>query len=365
MSVNSMLYTVKDMAPAMLDVGAGSKSHKPNDLSAVMGGEIAAMGPGTSGEIEDKVSFTYDKIGAKVLSDLAGVVADAIQGSPGLDDDYVIAITSNDLNREANVYSRKEILDQYEGTVAEKEELSKHLDLAPLMSFYNAPNLPPSSSSKGFKELATNINSFIETNKKTINMLDKAGSDPFADLVGADSLLKILTSRGESTPKPAPPTPGASGEPTQKPAAPTPGASGEPTQKPAAPTPGASGEPTQKPAPPTPGASGEPTPKPAAPTPGASGEPTPKPAAPTPGASGEPTQKAAPPTPGASGEPTPKTAPPTPGASSEPTQKPAPPTPGASSEPTQKPAPPTPGASGEPTPKAAPPTPGASGEPTA
>ena len=58
---------------------------------------------------------------------MASVTAATIKEFPELDDDYVIVLVDDGQTREARVYSRKDILDNFEGTEAEKAALEKQL----------------------------------------------------------------------------------------------------------------------------------------------------------------------------------------------------------------------------------------------
>lgn len=202
-SVNSMLYTVQNMAPALLNVGSG-KSSGYDDLSALNSALLGtsdtsssspasnwALGT-TASPTGDTVTLAYKSIGDKVVGDMAGVTAQAINDHPELDGDYLIALIDTGSGREARVYSRSDILNNFEGTEEEKKQLQAQLDENPLMVFKSGDGLPETTPSDGAQALAKNLNAFLTTNGKTLNSLDKAGYDPLANMLGSPSMKKML-----------------------------------------------------------------------------------------------------------------------------------------------------------------------------
>lgn len=196
MSINNLLFSVQNMSPAMLSVGAGKTQNYSNlaELSSSLWGDSTSNSSSTSSSnsATDTVSLAYKNVGNKMVSDMASVTADAIKKYPDLDKDYVIAIIDDGTTREARVYRRSDILDNYGGTDEEKAALEKQLDANPLMVFNNANGLPPTASDKGSQYLSEQLNSFLKTNSKTFDSLDKAGYDPLADMLGNSTLKKIL-----------------------------------------------------------------------------------------------------------------------------------------------------------------------------
>lgn len=196
-TINNLLFSVQNMSPALLSIGVGKAQNYNNlaELSSLWntstdGGTNLSDLYGTS--TTDKVSLTYQNIGNQIINDMAAVTAGVIKEYPSLDNDYVIAIVDDGVSREAKVYSRKTILDNYTGTEAEKAALKQQLEQNPLMVFSNNSGLPDSATDTGSQKLAANINSFLKTNSKTLNTLDKAGYDPLADMIGNSTLKKIL-----------------------------------------------------------------------------------------------------------------------------------------------------------------------------
>lgn len=194
MTVNNLLFSIKNMSPAMLGIGGrADKTQNYNNLSQ-LSALLSENGSTSSllGSTSDSVSLTYNKIGNQVVSDMAAVTANTIKQYPELDNDYVIVIVDDGANREARVYSRKDILENFEGTEKEKAALEKELATNPLLVYSNANGLPETKNSAAYKQLATNINNFLNTNKKTMNVLDKAGYDPLANFMGNSSMKKII-----------------------------------------------------------------------------------------------------------------------------------------------------------------------------
>ena len=199
MSINNLLFSVQNMSPAMLSVGAGKTQNYNNlsELSSSLWGTNSTNNSSNSSSLNsatDTVSLAYKNVGSKMVTDMAAVTADAIKQFPDLDKDYVIAIIDDGTTREARVYRRSEILENYGGTDEEKAALLKQLEANPLMVFNNANGLPPSSSDKASQYLSTELNSFLKTNSKTFDSLDKAGYDPLADFLSNSTMKKILAS---------------------------------------------------------------------------------------------------------------------------------------------------------------------------
>lgn len=198
MSINNLLFSVQNMSPAMLGVGSGAdKAQNYNNLAQLSGllsennssGLLNGLG---SNKTTDTVSLTYNNIGNKIVSDMASVTAATIKEFPELDDDYVIVLVDDGQTREARVYSRKDILDNFEGTEAEKAALEKQLKENPLMVYNNASGLPETKNSQAYKTLQARLNEFLSTNKKTLDVLDKAGYDPLTNMLGNSTMKKII-----------------------------------------------------------------------------------------------------------------------------------------------------------------------------
>ncbi len=202
-SINNVLFSIQNMAPALLNVGGGSKSNNYDSLAAInsslfgtnnssTNSLLNSIGLGNGSSTSDKVSLNYKNIGDKIVSDMASVTAQTIKEFPELDKDYVIAIIDDGTSREARVYSRSEILANFEGTEKERKALEAQLAANPLMVFPNGNGLPETSSDKASQALADNLNEFLKKNDKNLNTLVKAGYDPLVDMLGNSSMKKIL-----------------------------------------------------------------------------------------------------------------------------------------------------------------------------
>lgn len=194
MSINNLLFNVQNMSPAMLNVGVGKTQNYNSltELSSLWGDSNSSSTSSLGSNGLDSVSLTYKKIGDKMVNDMASVTASVINQYPKLDGDYVIAIIDNGTTREARVYSRSEILDNFEGSDEEKKKLKAQLDENPLMVFNSATGLPDSARDAGSEQLAKKINEFLTTNAKSLDVLDKAGYDPLANMLGSSNMKKIL-----------------------------------------------------------------------------------------------------------------------------------------------------------------------------
>ncbi len=203
-SINNILFSVQNMAPALLNVGGGSKGANYDSLAAINSSLFGTTNSssnsllnslglgGSNSSLSDKVSLNYKSIGNQIVSDMASVTAKTIKEFPELDGDYVIAIIDDGTNREARVYSRSEILDNFDGTEKEKKALEAELATNPLMVFANDKGLPETTSNEASQTLADNLNDFLKKNNKNFNTLVKAGYDPLTDMLGSSSMKKIL-----------------------------------------------------------------------------------------------------------------------------------------------------------------------------
>lgn len=201
MSVNNLLFSVQNMAPALLNVGYGKTQNYSNlaDLnSSLLNGSSNSLLDGLNGSTSDTVTLTYKNIGNKIVSDMAAVTANNIKENPNLDGDYVIAMIDDGSTREVRVYRRSEILENFQGTEDEKASLKKQLDENPLMVFNNSNGLPDTTGDSACQKLAGDLNEFLKANNKTLNTLSNAGYDPFADMLGSSTLKKILANHTQA-----------------------------------------------------------------------------------------------------------------------------------------------------------------------
>jgi hypothetical protein len=198
------------MAPAMLNIGGGSKANNYDALAAInsqlfgtggatansvlnnlLGGTGGQASGGTS-QAGDKVSLNYQSIGNAMVGDMAEITAETIKEFPELDNDYIIAVIDKNGSREARVYSRAEILANFDGTDSEKKALEKEMAANPLMVFNNSSGLPETGDNEAAQALSDNLNAFFQINDKNFNTLVNAGYDPLADMLGSSSMKKIL-----------------------------------------------------------------------------------------------------------------------------------------------------------------------------
>jgi hypothetical protein len=191
-----MLFNIQSQAPAMLQVGGGKTENYQNlaALTEQFWGDSPWAGLGSASDrSQDLVSLAYQDIGRKIVSDMAGLTAEAILAEPSLDNDYLIALIETESGREARVYRRSEILAGFEGSAEGKSILEAQMAVDPLQVFAGSQGLPPTSSDPACRNLAAQLDSFLKTNAKTIGTLKIAGFDPFLEHRGSSAVLKALT----------------------------------------------------------------------------------------------------------------------------------------------------------------------------
>jgi len=191
-TINNMLFNIRNQAPALLQVGGGKAENYQNlaSLTDSLWGNSELTGSG-GGKAQDMVHLAYQNIGQKVVSEMAALTAEAIQAEPGLDNDYLIAVFENESGRETRVYKRSEILSGFDGL--EKAVVQAQMAADPLQVFSSAKGWPPGSSDPACRKLASQLDSFLKTNAKTIGTLNKAGYDPFEEHRGSSALQKAFT----------------------------------------------------------------------------------------------------------------------------------------------------------------------------
>lgn len=200
------------MAPALLNIGGGAaKSNNYDSLAALNTSLFGANNSNSSSLINqlmgsnsssnslgsDKVSLNYKSIGDQMVNDMAALTAETIKANPKLDGDYVIAIIDNGKTREARVYSRKEILDNFEGTASAKKSLESELAANPLMVFTNGNGLPATDPGGAYQDLAKNLNDFLKKNNRNFNTLISAGYDPLDAMLSDSGMKRILADCAE------------------------------------------------------------------------------------------------------------------------------------------------------------------------
>ncbi|MDR2142675.1 MAG: hypothetical protein LBR11_13000 [Deltaproteobacteria bacterium] len=184
MSINSVLFQNSSYVrePALLGV---DRSRNYESLAEYLTGQQSAATTAASAQTLDQVDLALDKVSDKMLSEIAALTAEVIKDNPEFQSDYVLAIIEDGQNRQARVYSRAEILASFEGTEEEKAQLAQSLAENPLLTYSSAANLPQSSESPAALALAEKINSFLSSNEKLLNTLDKYGFNPFAAFAAA------------------------------------------------------------------------------------------------------------------------------------------------------------------------------------
>ena len=197
-SINNMLFSIQNQAPALLQVGGGKAENYQNlaSLTEQLWGDGQWLGSATD-RAQDMVTLAYQGIGQKIISDMAVLTAEAIREEPGLDNDYLIALIDTGNGHEARVYLRSEILAGLEEGL-ERMVLEAQMAANPLQVFESSQGLPPGSSDPACLKLAEQLNNFLKTNSKSINTLNSAGYNPFLSHQGSSAVLKALTAYMDS-----------------------------------------------------------------------------------------------------------------------------------------------------------------------
>ncbi|MDR1545351.1 MAG: hypothetical protein LBU12_01255 [Deltaproteobacteria bacterium] len=179
MSINSILFSASHGLQEPILLNVGSKSNNYESLATYLAQQDQTS---ETTQTTDKVDLALEQVAGKIVTELAGLTAQAIGDHPELADDYVLAVIDSPGGREVRVYSRQEIVDAYEGTEAEKAALLEQLTKEPLVAYDSAESLPATSQGEGYQDLAAKANAFLKTNAKLLDMLDKYGFNPFANL---------------------------------------------------------------------------------------------------------------------------------------------------------------------------------------
>jgi hypothetical protein len=194
-TINSMLYSIQNQAPALLQAGLGRSENYQNlsSLASALFGDSQWAGLDSAGDrSQDMVSLAFQDIGRKIVTDMAGLTAEAVLADPSLDNDYFIALIEADGGREARVYRRSEILAAFEGPAEEKKALEAQLAANSLQVFSGAEGLPPTSDDPSCRNLAAQMDGFLKLNSKTLNTLNSAGYDPFLNLQAGGAAQQAL-----------------------------------------------------------------------------------------------------------------------------------------------------------------------------
>jgi ribosome-binding factor A len=182
MTINSILYTQNVLLPREpILLNVGEKQNNYESLAAYMSTD-EELATGVS-NATDKVDLALDKVAEKMVTELASLCAETIIDHPEFKDDYVLAIVDDgNGNREAKVYSRKELVESMGGTEEEKAEALEAFQKEPLVVFSSAEGIPESSETPAATELLEKVTKFLTTNEKLLDLLDSYGYNPFEKL---------------------------------------------------------------------------------------------------------------------------------------------------------------------------------------
>lgn len=128
-----------------------------------------------------KVTMSLEKIGNRLVGDLAEETAEYLADKPDLAEEYVIVIVDDGLHgREARAYRREDLVADLDGE--ERERALEKLKDARLLYHDSAKDLPEvDKDDQELVNLAKNTQAFLNRNEKLLNILDRNELNPFTD----------------------------------------------------------------------------------------------------------------------------------------------------------------------------------------
>ncbi|MBF0529433.1 MAG: hypothetical protein HQK55_09205 [Deltaproteobacteria bacterium] len=122
-----------------------------------------------------KVTMNLQKVGKKVLKDMAGETAKYLATKPDLAKDYVLIIVDDpSKGRTVKAYRPEDLVTNLKSPEKEKELAA--LKQNPLLHCTSDINLPAmSKNDPDITGLANKVQSFLDRNKKVIDLLEKQG----------------------------------------------------------------------------------------------------------------------------------------------------------------------------------------------
>lgn len=127
-----------------------------------------------------KINMAFDKIGQKVIEDMAGVTAEYLSDKPELAEDYVLVIIDDPKKegREVRAYHREDLVKDLEGE--KKEKALERLKENPLLYHTSTKDLPDVSDDADLKGLVSDVQKFLDRNEKLVNILTREGYMPWS-----------------------------------------------------------------------------------------------------------------------------------------------------------------------------------------
>jgi hypothetical protein len=121
----------------------------------------------------EKVTLGLEKVGDRLVTDLAQITADYLIENPDLEDNYVLVIVDDPTQgRIARAYNPEDLVTDLEGE--EKEEAIKRLIEQGLVYHDRLDELPEvDESDEELLGLAESAQAFLDQNEKLLNLLEK------------------------------------------------------------------------------------------------------------------------------------------------------------------------------------------------
>ena len=121
----------------------------------------------------EKVTLGLEKVGDRLVTDLAQVTADYLIDNPDLENDYVLVIVDDPTQgRVARAYHPEDLVEDLEGE--EKEEAIEKLREQQLLYHDDLDELPEmDESDEALMGLAGTAQGFLDNNEKLLNLLAK------------------------------------------------------------------------------------------------------------------------------------------------------------------------------------------------
>lgn len=128
----------------------------------------------------EKVTLGLEKVGDRLVTDLAQVTADYLIDNPDVEDDYVLVIVDDPTQgRVARAYHPEDLVADLEGE--KKEKAIEKLQKQQLLYHDDLDDLPDmDESDEALMGLADKAQAFLDQNEKLLNLLEKNGLIPWS-----------------------------------------------------------------------------------------------------------------------------------------------------------------------------------------
>jgi hypothetical protein len=128
----------------------------------------------------EKVTIGLEKVGDRLVTDLAEVTAEHLNENPDLQDNYVLVIVDDPKQgRVARAYHPEDLVADLEGE--EKEKAIDNLKKQQLLYHDDIDDLPDvDESDEALMGLAEKAQAFLDKNEKVLNILEKNNVLPWS-----------------------------------------------------------------------------------------------------------------------------------------------------------------------------------------